>query len=714
MVILGDPNLKVSYDTSNFIYVDVSNLGFEDGSQEFPFNTIQEGIDAAEFGYVILVEDGIYFENINFNGKAIIVKSINGYENCIIDGSQIGTVVTFENGEDSNSMLSGFTITNGYGQGWSHYTGGGIYCGYHSDPTLQDLLIINNYAPTRGGGIYLFYSDPILENVKIIDNFCTSTYTGHGGGICCFYSDPIFEEVIISGNHSTYGGGIYCDHSDIELNNVTIVNNTSYNQGGGIYCQNYSNLNLSNVRIYSNSTVYDGGGIYCRWNSNLIFDELNRSSIYLNQSVNGRDLYSDQMIEVYIDTFTVMYPTDFYASPINNFNFDIINSIIIQTNSDLYVSLDGANTNTGLSFDEPLKTISYANSIIQADSLNPHTIYLAPGIYSPTTNDESFPVSCISYVSFCGSGIEETILNANFQTNVIYIDNVHDVSIEDIAIKNGSAGQGAGICCYDSNPSFVNLLVYDNVSSYYGGGFYFFSSNPSLVNVTITSNSASYEGGGIYSTYGSSPSLMNCILWNNTPDQIDGSVEISYSDIQGGWTGVGNIDEDPLFIGTGQHPYSLYEVSRCIDAGNPAEIVLVLPWDIIGNLRLWDGNEDGIAVVDMGAYEYGAPVYVEINENIIIETPLIKLYQNYPNPFNPSTTISFSLTAKDAKNAKMTIYNLKGQKIKKLEISNLKLGINEVVWDGTDENNQPVSSGIYLYKLRAGNYNSTKKMIHLK
>ena len=698
MVILGDPNLKVSYDTSNFIYVDVSNLGFEDGSQEFPFNTIQEGIDAAEFGNVILVEDGIYYENINFNGKAIIIKSIHGYENCIIDGSQNGTVVTFENGENSNSMLSGFTITNGYGQGWPHHTGGGIYCGYHSDPTLQDLLITNNYAPTRGGGIYLFYSDPTLDNIKITDNNDPTL----GGGIFCFYSDPILKDSVISGNQSTLGGGMFCEHSNPVLINVTIKNNSF-----GIYCKNYSNLSLSNVSILNNSY----GGIYCIQNSNLIFDELNRSSIYLNQSsTNGRDLYSDQMVEVYIDTFTVMYPTDFYASPINNFTFDIINSIIIQPNSDLYVSPDGANTNNGLSFDEPLKTISYAKSIIQADSLNQHTIFLAPGIYSPATNDESFPVYCISYVSFRGSGIDETILDANHQANVIRINNVHDVSIENITARNGSAGQGAGIYCYNSNPSFANLLVYDNVSSYNGGGFHFVSSSPNLTNVIITGNSASDDGGGICS-YVSNISLMNCILWNNVPDEIEGSVEISYSDIQGGWTGEGNIDENPLFIGTGQHPYSLHEESPCIDAGNPAEIGLILPWDIIGNLRIWDGNEDGIAIIDMGAYEFGAPVYVETNENIIVEPPQIHLFQNYPNPFNPTTTISFSLTAEDAESAEIIIYNIRGQKIRQYSIFNSQSSIE---WNGTDETNQSVSSGIYFYKMEAGNYTSTKKMILLK
>ncbi len=102
--------------------------------------------------------------------------------------------------------------------------------------------------------------------------------------------------------------------------------------------------------------------------------------------------------------------------------------------------------------------------------------------------------------------------------------------------------------------------------------------------------------------------------------------------------------------------------------------------------------------------------------------PVTALHGNYPNPFNPSTTISFSLTAKDAKNAKIEIYNLKGQKVKTLDIlesaSPSPFFADEVgysiIWNGTDENDQPVSSGVYFYKLKSGNFEQTKKMILLK
>lgn len=88
-----------------------------------------------------------------------------------------------------------------------------------------------------------------------------------------------------------------------------------------------------------------------------------------------------------------------------------------------------------------------------------------------------------------------------------------------------------------------------------------------------------------------------------------------------------------------------------------------------------------------------------------------RLLGNYPNPFNPETTISFSLTAEDAQNAVLEIYNLKGQLIQTYELAR---GQNQIIWDGKNSNDLPVTSGIYFYQLRAGDYSAMKKMILLQ
>ncbi|MCK4652930.1 MAG: T9SS type A sorting domain-containing protein [Candidatus Cloacimonetes bacterium] len=90
--------------------------------------------------------------------------------------------------------------------------------------------------------------------------------------------------------------------------------------------------------------------------------------------------------------------------------------------------------------------------------------------------------------------------------------------------------------------------------------------------------------------------------------------------------------------------------------------------------------------------------------------PKIYLSQNYPNPFNPTTTIKF--TTENTENAELIIYNIKGQKVKQFSIFNFQ---SSIVWDGTDQDHNQVSSGVYLYRIKSDDFVSeTKKMILLK
>jgi len=89
-----------------------------------------------------------------------------------------------------------------------------------------------------------------------------------------------------------------------------------------------------------------------------------------------------------------------------------------------------------------------------------------------------------------------------------------------------------------------------------------------------------------------------------------------------------------------------------------------------------------------------------------------RLTGNYPNPFNPSTTIEFSLGK--ASRTDLSIYNLKGQKVKTLAQGDWAPGNHKIIWQGTDEQNQPVGSGIYFIRLNAGQYTETKKITLIK
>jgi len=100
---------------------------------------IQGAIDASANGDLIIVRPGAYLENIDFVGKMITVQSEQGAVVTTIDGNQAGSVVVFQTGEDENSRLDGFTITNGSGtlDPYGHNRGGGIYCDFYCKPTIE-------------------------------------------------------------------------------------------------------------------------------------------------------------------------------------------------------------------------------------------------------------------------------------------------------------------------------------------------------------------------------------------------------------------------------------------------------------------------------------------------------------------------------------------------------------------------------------------------
>jgi len=165
-----------SISLANIIYVDINGTG--------DYTTIQEGINASVDGDTIIVYPGTYFENINYNGKNIIVASLylttqnNSYiDSTIIDGNQNGSVVKFESGEN-HAILCGFTIQNGSGTFHLHnIRGGGIFC-MSANPKISNCMIKNNNAEL-GAGIHCRYSNITLENTTI----CYNHAFLFGGGI---------------------------------------------------------------------------------------------------------------------------------------------------------------------------------------------------------------------------------------------------------------------------------------------------------------------------------------------------------------------------------------------------------------------------------------------------------------------------------------------------------------------------------------------------
>ena len=115
-------------------------------------------------------------------------------------------------------------------------------------------------------------------------------------------------------------------------------------------------------------------------------------------------------------------------------------------------------------------------------------------------------------------------------------------------------------------------------------------------------------------------------------------------------------------------------------------------------------------ILSTGFYEFESLV-VSVENDVMNDTHITM--QNHPNPFNPSTLINFSIPTDS--NIELLIYNIKGQKVKTLTDNFFERGNHSVIWNGDDESNKPVSSGIYLYKLNVnGKTGLIKKCLLLK
>ncbi len=330
--------------------------------------------------------------------------------------------------------------------------------------------------------------------------------------------------------HGLYGGGLRCDYSDLEINNCSIKNNKAFS-GGGLLL-NQSIVVLKNNAISHNISLSKGGGIYINGNnSSTIFHSELMNNIYLNYGGNGNDIAASNIIEpinVFVDTFTVNELNSFFITPTQYFTFSTENYKIEQIDQDLYVAPEGDNNNSGLIPEEPLKTISWAQTLIKRNDYNPNTIHLAPGIYSPSLNDQKYPLNIKHGVKIVGSSTEETILDSEEQTPFIFFNSKEDIyislNIQDMTLINSQTFEfptaGAINIIYQVDMKLENLIIencYSELRSTIQSrdGFYSFN------NIIVKNNSGGHAISLTANHQNQNPVLdveiINGIIKNNDP-----------------------------------------------------------------------------------------------------------------------------------------------------------------------------------------------------
>ncbi|MBK8946279.1 MAG: right-handed parallel beta-helix repeat-containing protein [Ignavibacteriae bacterium] len=789
---------------------------------------IQELIDKSKNGDTVLVPPGIYYENINFKGKKIVVmsyflemKDSSYIQSTIISGMLQGCVVTFENGEDSTAELNGFTIREGISYSDTLH-GGGITIRNNSSATLKNLIVTRNAVEDCNGAGILCRdnSKVIFENLIITEN---ESKNGNGGGIFIINSNAKISDAIISNNKSNSGGGILSYNSKLKIINTKIFNNISENGigGSGLLLDNNSNITILNCEITKNNILWNsdaaiapsgnGGGIFIKNNSFLKIDsskisnniskidgggisldssqiEINNSIIENNISQNngggffinpgneqikfsnivvknnsaeniGGGIYSNFAIElndnmnnsiflnkanlgstdihfeiinskfpniISLDTVTVSEPEKYHINIIDKISFNFKHSIFNSVNSDLYVSPNGSDSNNGILPISPLRTISFANLVAKTDSVNQRIINLLQGVYSSSTNDETFPIYLRDNISLVGNKVDQTILDGENKNSLIKINPKNkNVNVEKLTIQNGYDLNGSGISVSGKNILLKDLLIKNNTSENDGAGLAIsLAENVKLTNLTVAENISKNQtsSAGILIN-GEKVSVINCIIYNNKPKNIklrkgflpNSELTISNSNLVGGRNNIdnldsirinwlfGNTDSDPMFIGGEPFDYSLTENSPCVNSGTS-----FLVWEGDTLINLSADEYIGFAP-DMGAIESDFLISINEDENLPTE---YSLSQNYPNPFNPSTKIKYSIPSQvksEKSNVELVIFDILGKEVKTLINQYHNPGNYEVTFEA-----QNLPSGIYFYQLKTDNFSETKKLILLK
>jgi len=486
------------------------------------YATIQAAVNATQDGDTVLIADGTYSgagnRDIDFNGKNLTITSQNGPTSTIIDCGGRNTTDGSGNhrgfylhSSETKAVISGVTVKNGYEQAVSGITDSG-----------------------RGGGIYVAGSSAAIQNC------------------------------ILSGNTALYGGGLYnyTNAGPITLAGCTLIRNTAQ-YGGGIYNYNYGpdTITLAGCAFTNNTVTYNGGGI-------------------LNYN------YGAGTITLTGCTFTA--------------------------NAAVNTSSNGVNGNGGgaLNSNYGAGTIALTGCLFTSNTSSNGNGNSGGGVYNVNNIGGTITLTGCTFTANTASNG-----NSNGNGGGIYNSNTGTITLTGCTFANNAAPYGGGInnsnagrgtttltgCTFTNNTATYNgggvyngnngrgTITLANCtlaanSARYGGGVYDYDSTynigtTTLINCTLTANTASNgNGGGIYNynTHAGTIILINDIAYGDTGGEVANLnndnfylVPVNHCDVQGGYSGTGNIDADPLFV-SAPADLHLQSGSPCLGAGTSA------------------------------------------------------------------------------------------------------------------------------------------------
>ncbi|MBN1551739.1 DUF1565 domain-containing protein [bacterium] len=510
-------------------------------------------------------------------------------EDCIVEGN---TAVTGGGGilfvYDSAPEILRCTIANNI----SGYEGGGIVAAGGTTGLITESTITGNYSCTYGGGIFFIGSQTLITRSTVAGNRSNHV----GGGVCCYQSGPVIGGSEECGNRfednmADYGYDLFA------LNIPDGVINSQYNSFKGGYWsdvfvspQDYFDLNFCESDmsdITQNVYVKPDGNDN---NDGLSWDTAFKTITYASKVIRATET----------NPLTIFVASGTYSPSQTGEQFPIqlVQYVTLQGDHQSTTLLDAEQTKRGL------MGYNSSHATVKNVTVTGGNADLGAGAYIRTASGIVFDRVTFSENHASGAG------------GGIYSEGTNTFHLSRCTISNNIACNGAGVYVIRGNPRFTNSTLSGNVASYNGGGFYLYDSDAYITNCLVTNNDGGWDGGGILCNESHpillnctfslnnyyalaapycSPHLTNCILWNDFGEVYAASDPpthsrvpiITYSLIEGGYSGSGNIDADPMFVAGCYGDYFLSQTlsgqetdSPCIDHGS----------DLAENIRFNSGS----------------------------------------------------------------------------------------------------------------------------
>ncbi len=543
----------------NIIHVNwASDPGGDGSSWQQAFMNLQDGLSAAsgyQTEYEIWVASGTYTPGESRNSSFKMKNNVGiyggflGYE---IDRGE-------RDWETNRTVLSGEIGIPGFKDDDCYHV--------ISNTTNQDeSAVLDGFTVTGGNA-----------------NVGGTESTGLGGGI---YNNggasPTIRNCAITDNYASYGGGVYNrGDSCPTIINCLFTNNIA-NTGGAMRNYSDSDPTVVDCMFINNGYIYVSDGPYPS------------PTPPSEPTLTGEAINNDDSSPIFTNcTFTGQQRV------VANYNISFprfTDCIFTENGNGVLNNQHSSAKFTGCSF----------------------TNNSGYGVYSTDESNSEF-IDC-SFIEndkgiINGSHSSPTITNCTFVGNTgggIYNDSYCSPDISNSTFLQNSADEGGAIYNhYQSSPTITNSIFGFNCATSGGAIYNETGCVPLVTNCTFWNNSAS-QGGTMYSTDFCIPEVTNSILWGGSPQEIDNgensSLNIRYSDIQGGYTGAGNINQQPMLSGD----FHLIPTSPCIDAGTNSAPEMPTE-DYEGDPRIINGR------ADMGIDEYWPPWIYDTNQNSKIE-----------------------------------------------------------------------------------------------